>query len=122
LPGACDALGGTLLTLSLLIKRLKIIGATESLCVHSGSLMEKYLIAAGQFCLQLIRQTTKAQFLKKSIAMGGSNQRVILIGTDNCDLNDHLLPVIALACTPALRIGRVYHFLSRLGTHGCRRA
>ncbi len=113
LPGACDALGGTLVTLSLLIKGFENRGAAESLCVvvHSGSLMEKYLIAAGQgFCLQLIQADNKAQFLKKALQWVGKQPKDYPLLLDNC-VERPLLPVIALAA-PALRIsGRaVYHF------------
>lgn len=113
LPGACDALGGTLVTLSLLIKGFENCGAADSLCVvvHSGSLMEKYLIAAGQgFCLQLIQADNKAQFLKKALQWVGKQPKDYPLLLDNC-VERPLLPIITLAA-PALRIsGRaVYHF------------
>lgn len=113
LPGACDALGGTLVTLSLLIKGFENCGASESLCalVQSGSVMEKYLKEAGQGnYLHIIQAKTKAQFLKQALRWVNEQPKDWPLLLDNC-VERALLPTLTLAA-PILRLsGRaVYHF------------
>lgn len=113
LPGACDALGGTLITLSLLIKGFEHCGASETLrvLVQSGSLMEKYLSKAGQGnYLQIVQAQTNAQFLRHALRWVGKQPQDWPLLLDNC-IERPLIPIIALAA-PKIRLsGRtVYHF------------
>ncbi len=113
LPGVVNTLGGTLVTLSLLLKGFKDNGAAEQVCVlvPAGSLIEKYLKDAGQdYCLQLIEAQTLAQFVRRSLQWVSKQPNHYPLLLDNC-MNRLLMPDITLAA-PALRLSNrpIYHF------------
>ncbi|NJM70666.1 MAG: glycosyltransferase family 4 protein [Scytonema sp. RU_4_4] len=113
LPGVCDTLGGTLITLSLLIKGLEECNAAERFCVlvRSGSIMENYLQQAGQGAyLQLISAKSKPEFLRHALQWVNQQPKDYPLLLDNC-VERALLPTLLLAA-PFLRLsGRpVYHF------------
>jgi glycosyltransferase involved in cell wall biosynthesis len=113
LPGVCDSLGGTVVTLSLLIKGFEQCGHREALrvLVRAGSIMEKYLEQAGQSAyLELIPAKSKAEFLKRAVRWVQQQPKDYPLLLDNC-VERALLPTLVLAA-PGLRFsGRpVYHF------------
>lgn len=113
LPGACDTLGGTLITLSLLIKGFEQCGVKEEFCilVHAGSIMEKYLHDAGQSTnLELIPARSKGEFLTRALQWVNDQPLDYPLLLDNC-VERALLPSLLLA-SPKLRLSgrRVYHF------------
>lgn len=113
LPGSTNTLGGTLVTLSLLIKGFEYCGTSEHLCVlvQSGSLMERYLREAKQeACLKLIPAQNQRQFIKCALQWVNEQPKDWPLLLDNC-VERSLIPTIAMAA-PALRIsGRsIYHF------------
>lgn len=118
LPGACDALGGTLITLSLLIKGFEQYGLKEEFCilVHAGSIMEKYLRDTGQSNnLKLIPARNKGEFLTQALQWVNRQPLDYPLLLDNC-LERALLPSLLIA-SPKLRLSgrRVYHFCHDLG-------
>ncbi len=113
LPGACDGLGGTLITLSMLIKGFEQCGLKEEFCilVRAGSVMEKYLHDAGQSAnLQPITAEGKAEFLTKSLQWVNRQPLYYPLLLDNCVERPLLLSL--LRASPRLRLSgrRVYHF------------
>lgn len=118
LPGATQALGGTLVTLSLLIKGIIKQGLGDSLCVltRTGSLMENYLIEADQQdYLQLIEANSDREFIEKSldwVAHQPTNWPLLL---DNCIARE-LLPTLTKSALK-LRFSKrsVYFFFHDLG-------
>jgi len=118
IPGYCDGLGGTLVSLSLLIMGFERCGASEQLCVlvRSGSLMERYLIDAGQEnFLKVIQSDDQIQFFKQALRWVLKQPRDWPLLLDNCVWRD-FLPLLVLAA-PMLRLSRrpVYHFCHDLG-------
>jgi glycosyltransferase involved in cell wall biosynthesis len=112
-PGACDALGGTLVTLSLLIKGFTEQGRTNSIKVvaSTGSVMERYLKAAGQEAfLEVVPGIDKKDFLKNALAWVAQQPISWPLLLDNC-VERSLLSSLILAA-PKLRLsGRpIYHF------------
>jgi len=117
LPGTCRALGGTLITLSLLIKGLEQYGVKEEFCVlvHAGSITEKYLRDAGQGAyLKVIAASTETEFFRKALQWVKQQPRDYPLLLDNC-LNLHLLFTL-LDAAPSMRwSGRqFYHFFHDL--------
>jgi glycosyltransferase involved in cell wall biosynthesis len=113
LPGACNALGGTLVTLSLLIKGFIEQGRTDSIrvLVSADSVMEKYLKAAGQASvIEVISVRDNRDFLKNALAWVVQQPLDWPLLLDNC-VERALLPSLILAA-PKLRLsGRtIYHF------------
>lgn len=117
LPGSCDVIGGTLITLSLLIKGFQLVGAFESLCVlvRSGSIMESYLQKAEQgACLQLINAQTEPQFVQQALQWVRTQPADYPLLLDNC-VERQLIPVL-IRSAPALRLSRrpIYYFFHDL--------
>jgi hypothetical protein len=115
IPGACHSLGGTLVTLSLLIEGFRRCGAQEQLCVlvRSNSLMEKYLKEAGlDFCVKIIPADgeDQGQFLERAFAWVSQQAKDWSLLLDNCVWRD-FMPII-LRATWKLRLQNrpVYHF------------
>lgn len=113
LPGSCDTLGGTLVSLSLLIKGFERCGVSECLrvLVQTGSFSERYLREAGQGTyLQLIKSHNQTQFVKHALRWVSEQPSDWPLLLDNC-VERQLMPAIALAA-PTLRLSRrpVYHF------------
>jgi glycosyltransferase involved in cell wall biosynthesis len=112
-PGACDALGGTLVTLSLLIKGFFDQDRADSIkvLVSAGSVMESYLLAAGQeAALEIVPARDKSDYLHHALACVAKYPLDWPLLLDNC-VERSLLSVLILAA-PKLRLsGRpIYHF------------
>ena len=93
LPGTCRALGGTLITLSLLIKGCEEFGVKEEFCVlvHAGSITEKYLQDAGQGnYLKVIHAPNETEFFRRALQWVEQQPHDYPLLLDNC-LNRSLL-------------------------------
>jgi glycosyltransferase involved in cell wall biosynthesis len=117
-PGACDALGGTLVTLSLLIQGFALEGEIDSLVVlvSAGSVMEQYLKAANQkSVLHIIPANNKGDFVRLALTWVNRQPKNWPLLLDNCIERSLLLNLIQAA--PKLRLsGRpIYHFCHDLG-------
>ncbi|MEC4816902.1 MAG: glycosyltransferase family 4 protein [Scytonema sp. PMC 1069.18] len=113
LPGNCDTLGGTLITLSLLKIGFENHNMSErlSILIRADSLMDRYLQASGQsFCFQKISSSNQAQFFKQAIQWVNQQPKDYPLLLDNCVYN-YLLPTF-LINAPRLRCSgrRIYHF------------
>ncbi len=115
IPGACHSLGGTLVTLSLLIEGFRRCDAQEQLyvLVRSNSLMEKYLKEAGlDFCVKIIPADVEdqGQFLERAFTWVSQQLSDWPLLLDNCVWRD-FMPII-LRATWKLRLQNrpVYHF------------
>ncbi len=113
IPGYCHTLGGTLISLSSLIKGFEQCNASEQLCVlvRSGSLMERYMRDAGQgFCLKVIQTEDQNQFIKHSLHWVSEQPKDWPLLLDNCVWRS-FMPILALAAPRLRASGRsVYHF------------
>ncbi|MDJ0691590.1 MAG: glycosyltransferase family 4 protein [Xenococcaceae cyanobacterium MO_188.B32] len=112
LPSWCSSLGGTTVSLSMMVRGFEQCSASENLCVlvQSGSLMEDYLQHLGYGdCLQSIAASDQRQFFKLAFRWVSKQNRHFPLLLENC-ASRYLLPTLALAA-PALRFsGRpVYH-------------
>ena len=112
LPSWCSSLGGTTVSLSMMVKGFEQCSTYDNLCVlvQSGSLMEDYLRNLGYGdCLQSITASNQHQFLKLALRWVSKQNRHWPLLLENCTFR-YLLPTLALA-VPALRFsGRpVYH-------------
>lgn len=115
IPGACHSLGGTLVTLSLLIEGFRRCGRQEELCVlvRSNSLMEEYLKQAGlNFCVQIIPADgeDQGQFLKRAFAWVSQQPRDWPLMLDNCVWRDFMPILLRAAWKLRLQRRPVYHF------------
>ena len=117
LPGVCDTLGGTVITLSLLIKGFEQSNVSDLLCVlvRSGSMMEKYLHQAGQkYLIKSIPAKHQVEFAQKALQWVNQQPK------DNPLLLDNwvhrLLQLVLLSATPKLRLSsrKIYHFFHDL--------
>ena len=111
LPG-CLGLGGTTLSLSLMIKGFERCGAAEQLCVlvQADTLLEDYLQQADQgFCLQVIEARSLPQFVKRSLGWVSQQPSDWPLLLENYTARQ-VLPIIT-AAAPALRLSQrpVYH-------------
>lgn len=111
-PGNCTNLGGTTVSLSLMIRGFERCGTSDQLCVlvQSGSLLEKYLLSAGQgFCLQLIEAQDMPQFVQRALRWVNEQPRDWPLLLENFTAHQ-LLPAIARAALALRLSGRpVYH-------------
>ncbi|MBD6620512.1 glycosyltransferase family 4 protein [Komarekiella sp. 'clone 1'] len=117
LPGDCDVLGGTVVTLSLLIKGFEQLNVAESLCVlvRADSLIEKYLHQAGQrACVKSISANNQVEFCTKALQWVNQQPSDYPLLLDNC--NHRLLQLVLLRASPRLRLnGRpVFYFFHDL--------
>jgi glycosyltransferase involved in cell wall biosynthesis len=117
LPGVCYSLGGTLVTLALLLKGLKTLGmlAQVRVLVGADSLMEQYLQGAnlGE-CLVSIAAENRVQFCQRALQWVLQQPESDPLLLDNC-VDRSLLPTL-LRFAPALRWQQrpVYHFFHDL--------
>jgi glycosyltransferase involved in cell wall biosynthesis len=113
LPGSCDVLGGTLVTLSLLIKGFEQCNTKEAFCVlvQAGSFTDKYLHEVGQGAyLKLIPAQNKAEYLKQALQWVNQQPKDYPLLLDNC-VERALLPTLLMAAPALRRSGRrIYHF------------
>lgn len=115
IPGACHSLGGTLVTLSLLIEGFRRCGRQEELCVlvRSNSLMEKYLKQAGlDFCVQIIPadDEDQGQFLERAFTWVSQQPTDYPLMLDNCVWRDFMPILLRAAWKLRLQKRPVYHF------------
>lgn len=118
LPGATDALGGTLVTLSLLIKGLSQRNLTPHFCVltRAGSLMESYLTAAGhRDALQLIEGECDRTFVANALKWVNQQPHQDPLLLDNCIARELLGTLIKGSLKLRLSRRPVYFFFHDLG-------
>ena len=113
IPGYCNVLGGTTVSLLMLAKGFALCGLLESLWVviHKDSFMEQYFQDAGLGdCLQPIKAANANEFLKQALQWVGKQPKEFPLLLDNCVWRD-FLPILTLAA-PSLRLSRrkLYHF------------
>ncbi len=112
-PGACDALGGTLVSLSLAIQGFEQCEMQEALkvLVQKGSKMEHYLEEAGQGAyLQLISASDKQQYFQRAIDWVHQQPIESPLLLDNCVYRP-LLPILITSSVRLRRSNRpIYHF------------
>ena len=115
IPGASHSLGGTLISLSLLIKGFKDCGRAEqlSVVVPAASVIEKYLKQAGQeFCLTILEAEHEHHipFLQRSLDWASQQPQDWSLLLDNCIWRD-FMPILMRASL-GLRLSHrpVYHF------------
>lgn len=118
-PGYCDGLGGTLVSLSLLIEGFRRCNQSNQLCVlvRSGSTMEQYLRQVGQdYAIQIIEAEDQVQFFDAALQWVKQQPKSDALLLDNCVWKG-LLPIL-LKHLPELRFnGRlIYHFCHDLAT------
>jgi len=117
LPGSCYTFGGTTVSLSMMIRGFEQCGASEQLCVLvlAGSVLEKYLLQAGQgSCLQLIQGKDQHQFVKHALQWVNEQPRDWPLLLENCTAR-RPLRAIAMA-TLGLRLSSrpIYHIFRDL--------
>jgi glycosyltransferase involved in cell wall biosynthesis len=117
IPGMCQSLGGTLVTLHLLLQGLEQCSPSQPVCVlvWSGSLMETYLQAAQQGrYLKSIPASTQAEFLQKALDWVHHQPKDWPLLLDNC-VERSLLPTLAKSSL-SLRLSHrpVFHFFHDL--------
>lgn len=113
IPGYCNVLGGTTVSLLMLAKGFALCGLSEQLCViiHKDSFLEKYFRDAGlDNCVKLIEATNNNVFLKRALQWVGKQPKEFPLMLDNCVWRNSL-PTLTLAA-PSLRLSRrkLYHF------------
>ena len=113
IPGYCDVLGGTTVSLLMLAKGFALCGLSENLCVliHKDSFLEKYFRDAGlDNCVKLIEAVNPNQFLKKALLWVGKQPQEFPLLLDNCVWRNYL-PILTLF-SPYLRLSgrKLYHF------------
>lgn len=117
LPGVCDALGGTLVTLSLLIQGFKKSGFQNALyvLVRTGSVMEKYLYEAGhKDVIKTIPAKNQAEFCKKALQWIGQQPKEYPLLLDNCVQRDVQLAMLPRSLRLRLSGRKIYHFFHDL--------
>ena len=118
LPSWCSSIGGTTVSLSIMIRGFEQCSVSEYLCVlvQSGSLMEDYLRHLGHgYCLQPLEAPNQRQFCKLALRWVNRQPKDWPLLLENCFSSRQLLPTIALA-TPALCWSSrpVFHFFHDL--------
>lgn len=117
LPGSCDSLGGTLVTLSLLIKGCELNGTAPqlSVLVWAKSPVEAYLQQAGQTSyLVSIEAKDREQFFQRALAWVKQQPKDYPLLLDNC-VSKNLLSTLLKQALPLRWSGRpIYHFFHDL--------
>ena len=113
IPGYCNVLGGTTVSLLMLAKGFVTCGLSEKICIliHKGSFMEKYFLDAGlNNCVELIEADNPNEFLKKALKWVGKQPKEFPLLLDNCVWRSYL-PILTLF-SPSLRFSgrQLYHF------------
>ncbi len=117
LPGSCYTLGGTTVSLSMMIRGFEQCGASEQLCVLvlAGTSLEKYLRQAGQgSCLQLIQGKDQPQFVKNALRWVNEQPRDWPLLLENCTARRSLLGITMAALGLRLSGRPVYHIFRDL--------
>ncbi|MBW4552670.1 MAG: glycosyltransferase family 4 protein [Aphanocapsa sp. GSE-SYN-MK-11-07L] len=115
LPAVCNVLGGTLVTLALLIKGARGSQTKLRVLVRSGSAMETYLRQLGHAdCLQMIPGSTNQEFLRQALVWVSQQPSEIPLLLDNC-VDRSVISVMLQFALPLRLSGRpVYHFFHDL--------
>jgi glycosyltransferase involved in cell wall biosynthesis len=113
LPGISNALGGTLVTLSLLLQGFEQNNLGNAVCVlaPTGSIMQKYLQSVGKGnYLKLISAQSKTEFFRKALQWVNKQPKDYPLLLDNCI--ERSLIYELLVASPKLRFSRraIYHF------------
>ena len=113
IPGYCNVLGGTTVSLLMLAKGFALCGLSQQLCIiiHQNSFMDKYFRDAGlDNCVKLIEAENPNVFLKQALRWVGKQPKEFPLLLDNCVWRDYL-PILTLAA-PSFRLSRrkIYHF------------
>ena len=117
LPGATNVLGGTLVTLSLLLKGIEICQAAKKVKVlaPSNSFLAKYLQNNGQeHYLQLIKADTDAEFVSKSLQWVTEQPKDWALLMDNCVAKELMSVLVPAAISLRLSQRPVYFFFHDL--------
>jgi len=113
LPGSCDVLGGTVISLSLLIMGFEQHRQLHKIqvLVRTNSILEQYLKQSNQkICLQSIDAHNQKQFFERALIWVGKQPKRYPLLLDNCVFN-YLLPKLLVAAPNLRTSGRqVYHF------------
>ncbi|MDY6902410.1 MAG: glycosyltransferase family 4 protein [Cyanobacteriota bacterium] len=113
IPGYCDVLGGTTVSLLMLAKGFELCGLSERLCVliHKDSFMEKYFHDAGLGnCVESIEAVNPDEFLKKALRWVEKQPKEFPLLLDNCVWRSYL-PILTLFSLSLRLSGRkLYHF------------
>jgi glycosyltransferase involved in cell wall biosynthesis len=117
LPGVCYSLGGTLVTLALLLKGLRELGILSQVrvLVGTGTLMEQYLQERGYGdCLVPIEAADRVQFCHRALQWVTRQPKTDPLLLDNC-VERALLPTLLRMAPTLRRQGRpIYHFFHDL--------
>ena len=98
IPGYCDVLGGTTVSLLMLAKGFALCGLSEQLCVliHKESFMEKYFRDAGlNNCIKSIEATNADEFIKKALRWIRKQPKEFPLLLDNCVWRSYL-PILTI--------------------------
>lgn len=117
LPEFHHSLGGSTVSLSLMVKGFEQCDASEQICVlvMADTLFEQYLRQADQaHCMQLISAPNRREFMKKALQWIAKQPHDWPLLLDSC-VSSKALSALALA-VPTLRLnGRpIYHFFHDL--------
>ncbi|MBX2862945.1 MAG: glycosyltransferase family 4 protein [Leptolyngbyaceae cyanobacterium MAG.088] len=119
IPGACHTLGGTLITLSSLIKGFAQLGRLNDLCVfvQANSQAEHYLMAAGQrSCIRSIVADREDQFFSHALRWVHKQPIHWPLLLDNT-VQKQLLPSLLRAAPILRQSGRpTFHFCHDLAS------
>jgi glycosyltransferase involved in cell wall biosynthesis len=115
LPPICNVLGGTLVTLALLIKGVKQTNTKLAVLVQSNSLMEDYLKQYGyEDYIQLVPSSSKQEFLREAIRWVNQQPRDVPLLLDNC-VDRSIFKIMLQIALPLRLSGRpIYHFFHDL--------
>jgi glycosyltransferase involved in cell wall biosynthesis len=113
IPGYCDVLGGTTVSLLMLAKGFSICGLSDKLCIliQKNSFMEKYFRDAGlDNLVKPIEADNPHQFFQKALLWVGKQPKEFPLLLDNCVWRNYL-PILTLF-SPYLRLSKrkIYHF------------
>ncbi len=115
--GATSVLGGTMVSLSLLLKGIKICQADQNVkvLVPSGSFLEEYLQTNDQEnFIQLIEAKTYAKFIKKSFQWLAKQPSHWVLMIENCLAKELMSVFISAAFSVRLSQRPVYFFFHDL--------
>ncbi len=115
LPAVCSGLGGTLVTLALLIKGARSQQVNLRVLVQANSFMENYLRQLGHGdSLQVIPGATSPEFLRQAVRWVNQQPKEIPLLLDNC-VDRSVMPVMLQIALPLRLSGRpIYHFFHDL--------
>ncbi len=119
LPGSPHVLGGTLISLLMLVQGFRECGQLHRLLVlvQAGSLMEETIVQAGLgHCLVPITGTTKVEYLRRSLHWVTQQPRHYPLLLENCVQRDALLPMLEKSVALRFQQRPVYLLFRDLAT------